>query len=77
MFDHTYPLSNYSNHSLLTYDWRGGHIFTASQPGFQIELTTINGNMIGSVLDFQAESKRYVLNLLGQLLYDEKQRYCL
>ncbi len=68
--DYSYSLVNDSAPYSMAYDWRGGHVFTTTSPGFQIELTTINGEGVGSVLEFQATEKRYVLNILGELLFD-------
>ena len=73
-FDYSYPLVNDSAPYSLAYDWRGGHVFTTTSPGFQIELTTINGEGVGSVLEFQGTEKRYVLNILGELLFDTDRR---
>jgi len=70
----TIPLREDILPSSLAYDWRGGHIFYTGFPGFQIELATINGNGIGSVLDFGSE-KLYELNIIGELAFDSYTRY--
>ena len=39
------------NPSSLAYDAEGGHIFATEVAGFQIELLTVNGDGVGSLLD--------------------------
>lgn len=67
------PLVGDLRPSSLAYDWVGGHIFATERTGFQIELMTINGDGVGSVLDFDVDQK-YQLNILGDVVFDSDTR---
>ena len=67
------PLVGDLRPSSLAYDWVGGHIFATERIGFQIELMTVNGEGVGSVLDFDVDQK-YQLNILGDVVFDSDRR---
>ena len=70
-FEETRSLPNGLSPTSLAFDWVGGHIFSLESPGFQIELTTINGEEAGSVLDFTGPDKLYSsLDVLGEVAFD-------
>ena len=72
--ERTLPLPDGLKPTSLAFDWKGGHIFSLESPGFQIELTTINGQEVGSVLDFSGLDKRYSLNVSGEVAFDTATR---
>ena len=57
----------------LAYDWFGGQVFITETNGFQIELLTLNGENIGSLL--KLENNPLSLKKPGELVLDDINRF--
>ena len=57
----------------MAFDWFGGQLFVTEDDGFQIELLTLNGDNIGSLLKF-AENPLY-LDKPREVVFDNTSRF--
>ena len=53
----------------MAYDWMGGQIFLTEEQGFQIELVTVNGEGLGSLLLHDVQQTRTLLRP-GDVVFD-------
>ena len=56
----------------MAYDWFGAHMFVTETTGFQIELLTLNGENVGSLL--KLENNPLSLQKPGELVFDDVNR---
>ena len=59
----------------MAYDWFGGQLFVTENKGFQIDLVTLNGGNIGSLLKFPENP--LMLDKPGEVIFDDASRYVL
>ena len=57
----------------MTYDWMGGQVFLTEDQGFQIELVTVNGEGVGSLLLHDVQQTR-ILPRPGDIAFDVDDR---
>ena len=57
----------------MAYDWFGGQVFVTETSGFQVELLTLNGEDVGSLLEL-AENPLF-LEKPGEVVFDDESRF--
>ena len=57
----------------MAYDWFGGQVFVTETSGFQIELLTLNGGSVGSLLKL-ADNPLF-LQKPGEIVFDDESRF--
>ena len=57
----------------MAYDWFGGQLFVTENNGFQIDLVTLNGDNVGSLLKFPENP--LMLDKPGEVVFDDASRY--
>ena len=67
-----FPVPAGLNTISMAYDWFGGQLFVTESSGFQIELLTLNGESVGSLLKFT--DNPLSLNKPGEVVFDDVNR---
>ena len=57
----------------MAYDWFGGQVFVIEATGFQIELMTLNGKRVGSLLRF--DDNPLSVQKPGEVVFDDEYRF--